>query len=185
MTEEWRCPNAQDGAFHVVDASKLDQAKYTYPCIHCGEQVGYELVNSGMARARGGLVNPASVPHDGYNLGPALKTSGKADTVVLVDENDRWRESYNYVVADHPLGIDSKMRPRDEKDWFLAKQASTTIRIPIVREVSYFFLFGDDGNLLVCVGRDGKVEYGSNYTPDEAARIFWEALGRYAPSVGR
>lgn len=30
---------------------------------------------------------------------------------------------------------------------------------------------------LVSLKMDGTIEYGPNYTPDEAARVFWEALG--------
>lgn len=31
---------------------------------------------------------------------------------------------------------------------------------------------------LVTIKPDGTIVYGPNYTPDEAARVFWEALGR-------
>jgi hypothetical protein len=34
------------------------------------------------------------------------------------------------------------------------------------------------GKVLVKIRNDGTVEYDPNYTPDEAARIFWEAMGR-------
>ena len=35
-----------------------------------------------------------------------------------------------------------------------------------------------DNNLpLVTIHPNGAIEYGPNYTPDEASRIFWEALG--------
>lgn len=37
------------------------------------------------------------------------------------------------------------------------------------------------GEPLVVVHTDGTVEYGKDYTPDKAARQFWEAMGRFAP----
>lgn len=37
-------------------------------------------------------------------------------------------------------------------------------------------IFGKERKLLIRVNRDGTLEYGEGYTPDEAARLFWEAL---------
>ena len=34
---------------------------------------------------------------------------------------------------------------------------------------------------IVTVHPDGTVEYGPDYNPDEAARIFWEAIGSHRP----
>ena len=45
---------------------------------------------------------------------------------------------------------------------------TTAIVIPDIR-----------GNLLVKISlRDGSIEYGESYTPDEAAKLFWEAIER-------
>lgn len=49
---------------------------------------------------------------------------------------------------------------------------------------------GKDNALLAGVRADGSIEYGPNYTPDEAARTFWEAIGTgwigfLAPLVAR
>lgn len=34
---------------------------------------------------------------------------------------------------------------------------------------------------LVTIKPDGAIEYGPNYTPDEAARTFWQAMSAYSP----
>lgn len=36
------------------------------------------------------------------------------------------------------------------------------------------------GKLVVCITADGKAIFGAGYTPDDAAREFWEAMGRHA-----
>lgn len=42
---------------------------------------------------------------------------------------------------------------------------------------------GEDGRTpLVTIHPDGTLDYGPGYTPDEAARCFWEALRRLAPT---
>lgn len=38
-----------------------------------------------------------------------------------------------------------------------------------------------DGELLIEITPGGRVVYGPNYTPDEAARTFWEAMATYVP----
>jgi hypothetical protein len=40
-----------------------------------------------------------------------------------------------------------------------------------------------DGKLMIKVTQDGKITYGPGYTPDAAARTFWEVLARYYPIV--
>lgn len=39
------------------------------------------------------------------------------------------------------------------------------------------FMFSN-GKTLVSISADGKVIYGEGYTPDDAARAFWDAVGR-------
>lgn len=42
---------------------------------------------------------------------------------------------------------------------------------------------GEDGRTpLVTIHPDGTLDYGPGYTPDEAARCFWDALRRLAPA---
>lgn len=41
---------------------------------------------------------------------------------------------------------------------------------------------GDDGVPLVRIHPDGTLEYGPNYTPDEAARTFWDAMRHHLPT---
>lgn len=40
---------------------------------------------------------------------------------------------------------------------------------------------GKDGRPLVTIERDRSLAFGERYEPDEAARIFWEAMARHAP----
>jgi hypothetical protein len=40
---------------------------------------------------------------------------------------------------------------------------------------------GDHGDFLVRIHTDGKIDYGKDYKPDEAAKVFWTALGSKAP----
>ena len=40
---------------------------------------------------------------------------------------------------------------------------------------------GSHNEMLVAIKQDGTIEYGPNYTPDEAARVFWEAIAGYSP----
>lgn len=46
-----------------------------------------------------------------------------------------------------------------------------------------FVICGSGNTRLVTIYPDGRVEYGPDYTPDEAARIFWEAMAAYAPTT--
>lgn len=39
---------------------------------------------------------------------------------------------------------------------------------------------GPDGWLVKINWKTGEIEYGPNYTPDKAAEIFWQAIGRRA-----
>lgn len=39
-------------------------------------------------------------------------------------------------------------------------------------------VIGTPGRILVVLKADGQLEYGPDYTPDEAAVQFWEAMGR-------
>jgi hypothetical protein len=43
-------------------------------------------------------------------------------------------------------------------------------------------ILGEDGRPLVTIRPSGELEYGPGYTPDEAARRFWEAMRRLAPA---
>ncbi len=57
-------------------------------------------------------------------------------------------------------------------------QASLTLQetqFPIIT------INGDGLDFLVKIHPDGSLEYGPDYTPDEAARVFWSALGNGAP----
>lgn len=40
--------------------------------------------------------------------------------------------------------------------------------------------FGVDG-AWVSIDQTGKITYGPDYSPDEAAKVFWESMGRHVP----
>jgi hypothetical protein len=48
-----------------------------------------------------------------------------------------------------------------------------------------FYISNSEGKMVVRIRHDGQVEFGPGYTPDEAAKEFWVALGYYAPKPGR
>lgn len=54
-------------------------------------------------------------------------------------------------------------------------------RLYINRGTDRLVIADDDGNPLVSVHSDGSLTYGEGYDPDEAARIFWNALARHSP----
>jgi len=53
---------------------------------------------------------------------------------------------------------------------------------PISSSFHYIEIRGENGEMLVQVNLDGTVTFGKNYKPDEAARIFWKAIGDTAPA---
>lgn len=44
-------------------------------------------------------------------------------------------------------------------------------------------LYGDNHALLIAVHPDGRLEYGPDYEPDEAARRFWEGVEQHARTI--
>lgn len=62
----------------------------------------------------------------------------------------------------------------------VAGLASITAAKPIT---SYTICIPDENNRpMVTIHPDGRLKYGESYEPDEAARAFWAALQRFAPS---
>jgi hypothetical protein len=63
----------------------------------------------------------------------------------------------------------------------LSGGTSTSVQIaPPPRNIA---ILGEDGRTpLVTIHPSGELEYGPGYTPDEAARHFWDALRRIAPA---
>ncbi len=45
----------------------------------------------------------------------------------------------------------------------------------------YILYIQHDGEMMIGILDNGTVEYGVNYNPDEAARIFWACIAGYAP----
>jgi len=43
-------------------------------------------------------------------------------------------------------------------------------------------IFNPEQEVLVIIKKDGSLEYGEKYEPDESARIFWNAIQVHAPS---
>jgi hypothetical protein len=49
-------------------------------------------------------------------------------------------------------------------------------------QASLLTIHGGEGlGDLVSINRDGTLTYGPNYTPDTAAKSFWEAMARHIP----
>ena len=42
---------------------------------------------------------------------------------------------------------------------------------------------GDQTDMLVSIALDGTITYGPNYTPNETAKTFWNAISIYAPGA--
>ena len=43
-----------------------------------------------------------------------------------------------------------------------------------------FCIYGEEGNMLIRIDMSsGDVEYGDNYNPNDACRVFWDCLGQY------
>lgn len=46
-------------------------------------------------------------------------------------------------------------------------------------------IHGKDGQMMVRLDEDGSLTFGENYEPDEAARIFWQAVTANMPPIRR
>lgn len=72
----------------------------------------------------------------------------------------------------------------------MADDNDTTLSLPVGDVEKYVVNFpppvisisGGDGAWLVKIHPDGTLEYGPGYTPDEAARSFWDAMRIYLPT---
>lgn len=63
--------------------------------------------------------------------------------------------------------------------WTLPADTETVVlRAP----ESNLVINGADGQALVTIRPSGELEYGADYTPDEAARRFWDALRHLMPA---
>lgn len=50
------------------------------------------------------------------------------------------------------------------------------------RQPPNIVILSEDGHPLVTIKPNGELKYGPGYTPDEAARCFWDALRYLAPA---
>jgi hypothetical protein len=50
-------------------------------------------------------------------------------------------------------------------------------------QAGYLIEVRNQQGFMVRISYDGKVEYGKDYTPEEAAKQFWEALVKYNPAI--
>lgn len=48
-------------------------------------------------------------------------------------------------------------------------------------ETAPLITIAPNGKMLVRIHADGSLEYGEDYDPDKAAKVFWEALAANAP----
>lgn len=81
----------------------------------------------------------------------------------------KYENGIDFEVADKPANPDQF--PSHEN----------TISFNEIKPSYIFQIRNENLEALVTVGLDGTITYGDNYHPDDAAKIFWKALGNYAP----
>lgn len=74
---------------------------------------------------------------------------------------------------------DDLSQPKQEKAQPVMTQSSGVLTT--VPQTRNFILIGRDAKMLVTIHPDGTIEYGKDYTPDTAAKVFWEAIGTNMP----
>ncbi len=57
----------------------------------------------------------------------------------------------------------------------------TVIEFPTHNSKNHKIQIAFDGKVAVTIRPDGSVEFGEDYSPDEAATAFWLAVGRNHP----
>lgn len=84
----------------------------------------------------------------------------------------------NYAQIEHNLSEYEGMTFESSDNNYLKLYDAT----PILAEFTgdhLFILYNDEGQDLITVNlSDGDITYGENYTPDEAARMFWDSIGQ-------
>jgi hypothetical protein len=59
-----------------------------------------------------------------------------------------------------------------------------TLAPPVLAEdAPVLSIMRPDGSPMVAINRDGSMEYGEGYDPDEAAREFWAAMVKHMPAL--
>lgn len=74
----------------------------------------------------------------------------------------------------------AKQEQKAQQDKSFTVKAGGTLQI-VTSQPENFMLIAKNGETLVTIHPDGTIEYGKDYSPDKAAKIFWEALGRNLP----
>ena len=70
--------------------------------------------------------------------------------------------------------------PHQASAWTISEPVQT---LQLVQPPQNIVILGADNRTpLVTIHPTGELEYGPGYTPDEAARRFWDALRRIAPA---
>lgn len=90
--------------------------------------------------------------------------------------------SSHCVEGDHILDLGETVteQPTGEPSLFIATPPSETFQIQ--QPPDTITINGEDGQPLVTIHPDGQLDYGPGYTPDEAARRFWDAMRYYMPA---
>lgn len=71
----------------------------------------------------------------------------------------------------------------DRESEFISVTEGLTLTGP--RDVAVLEIRGEDGKRLVAIKPDGSVEYGENYTPEAAAKRFWDCMADLMPACPR
>lgn len=80
----------------------------------------------------------------------------------------------------HTDGWGNPVRCPNEPSWLTA--AAFSPAIDFTPPPPTITITGANGQPLVTIHPDGHLDYGPGYTPDTAARAFWDALRRLAPA---
>ena len=107
-------------------------------------------------------------------------SKGYIDEVVAYDY-----AKYNQMTTDNYAQIETDLSEYEGMT-FTDVQAGEGLKLyhsqPILAEFTgdkQFILYNDEGQDLVTVNLDnGDIMYGENYSPDEAAQMFWDSIGK-------
>jgi hypothetical protein len=75
------------------------------------------------------------------------------------------------------LSTATSSEAQEATKWMVGPSGPTLGMTDITAKPSFTFRTGDTPGAYVTVNPNGTIEYGKDYTPDAAARIFWDALG--------
>lgn len=99
-------------------------------------------------------------------------------------------ESYvGSVIAGGPLSVTQSSAAGGSEDFYIYNGSSwsdaSLYTISSNVHSDTITINGAGGDAMVSISPDGNIEYGEDYTPDEAAKVFWEAIALQNPHALR